>query len=83
MAEWEWKSISSAPKDGSVIIVGWPDLAPDFHIVRWGKIAAPSSHAGEDGWLLGDRWSGNETVVVEPSYWLPFPAAPSAEVANG
>lgn len=66
----EWQPISTAPKDGTVVIVWW-----------WNKvITAWCAGAGlsRDG---GDWWRSHAMEVVStdyprPTHWMPLPKAP-------
>ena len=67
----EWQPISTAPKDGTIVIVWW-----------WNKvITAWCAGAGlsRDG---GDRWRSHAMEVVStdyprPTHWMPLPKAPN------
>ena len=76
MAEQEqWRSMASAPRDGTRIIVvirASEQGSSDIDVVRWSK---PKSH-GEYCWTAAD--SDQECAVIydewEVAHWMPLPA---------
>jgi len=58
----EWQDISTAPKDGTRILVYQRIGGPDF--VRW--IGAPHNKWSIDGFGSVDK----------PTHWMPLPAPP-------
>ena len=86
----EWQDISTAPKDGTEILIyreGWQE-APR---AKWGEHDGETDD-GEDvifgGWFLASEWhtygvedgflGWNEDVQdgVMPTHWSPLPASP-------
>lgn len=63
----EWKTIESAPKDGTKILA-WPCYSSGVHQVFW--------HEGprRSGWK--DKLG---FVPVPPTHWIPTPAPPTPE----
>lgn len=63
-AESPWRSMETAPKDGTAILGWWGGecIIVDWCVVveRWG-----STHDGED------------TFLPEPTHWMPLPDGPS------
>ena len=63
----KWRLISTAPKDGTVvlaIIAGY-----DFAVsARW--------HIKHGNWYTGVRWSRARNYT--PTHWMPLPAAPGS-----
>jgi hypothetical protein len=66
-----WQPISTAPKDGTLILGIYAhdpaDNEPWYGLVRW--------TVGKDEWrdqFYDDEW-------MEPSHWMPLPASPAAE----
>lgn len=73
--EWPWHPISTAPKDGSDILVGCGSVnAPMYAVVHWddGKIYRP----GEPGWLLW--WACPAKYADWAEYWQPIAPCPNA-----
>ena len=67
----EWQPIETAPKDGTPIILGFPDMACEGY---W--MCDPSrNHWGETGWFASDS-----DVLFEhpwkPTHWMPLPEPP-------
>jgi len=58
-----WQDISTAPKDGTLIMVGAPDCG--VSLVRW----MLDSWIDEQGFTQGS-W---------PTHWMPLPAAPTGD----
>jgi hypothetical protein len=70
-----WRPIATAPRDGSVFILGWPGgRAPGFWCQSFGRFSVlPSDTKLPPGKIGGfypfDEWT----------HWQPLPAAPEAE----
>ena len=68
-----WQPIESAPKDGTDIILWLPWIGR----VRTGR------------WTMHKRWSADFGVAYrlpllgEPTHWMPLPAPPVAQAAQG
>jgi hypothetical protein len=61
-----WQPISTAPRDGSVVMLYWPTLS----ITNYPAVGF--HHGDEYGWSLQDRDYGE----VIPTHWRPLPAPP-------
>ena len=59
----EWKTIDTAPRDGTEVLGAWRFMLGDwcFQIVKW--------HQG--AWVV--TWDFDE---VEPTHWMPLPKPP-------
>lgn len=74
--ESRWLSIETIPKDGTTFRAYSPDLVhPDFN--PWGSVECVFD--GEQ--FIGAVWDGQfdcwNTVVIEPTLWMPIPDSPS------
>lgn len=84
----EWKPISSAPKDGtSVLVVDINASTPEAMEAHW---AQHDAWGGEPTWLCGKTWppfwkmtprvarAYGEIVgeVMSPTHWMPIPPPP-------
>lgn len=64
-----WQDISTAPKDGTEILVYCPH---GFYVVQWGT-------ADIDWWAVDDNKHGPFPLRgAAPTHWMPLPPAPSA-----
>lgn len=73
-AEREWKPISSAPKDGSTIVVGFAHQSGfPVKVVWWSRLHKVWKHYGE--WQPG--------LENNATHWMPLPPKPINEVAEG
>ena len=61
----EWQPISTAPKDGTVVI-GYDRS----------NIHADARNYVEFVLWRGDRWIDPETWTIKPTHWMPLPAPP-------
>jgi hypothetical protein len=62
-----WEPIASAPKDGRLIFLCWPNWDDGVRVSRW------LSRAGKWAW---NGSHGYRETVGEPSYWMPIPSLP-------
>ena len=69
----EWQDISTAPKDGTAILI-WPaqsaltgstECMIISYVVRW--------HDWKEAWIEA---SGEEYDTFYPTHWMPLPAPP-------
>lgn len=74
----QWQPISTAPKDGTPLLLFCADYAPAFFVGSWGRTDLPEGH--EDYWA---GWSWAEEILAnhcamepEPTHWMPLPATP-------
>lgn len=75
-----WRSIESAPKDGSYVLFYFPSAEkPSVAQVYWDAYYAPKGrgHNGGSGWIVA---FASEDVrlhySVEPTHWMPLPPSP-------
>lgn len=82
-AQTEWQPISTAPKDGSPIILSNGLVAHEGH---WfydeggtvehrdmeGRYIGQDDREGYEGWM---DWGGG--MLPEPTHWMPVPSAPA------
>jgi hypothetical protein len=73
----EWKTIDSAPKDGTSILVC--HLISHPSIVFWRKIQIEYHHEKPEGWYT---ISGNRSVLQNPTHWMPLPTPPKPSPAS-
>ena len=63
----EWQPIETAPKDGSDVLVWWPDwMAQPIRVAHYEQ--------RHDIWL-----TGRDSAAQPPTHWMPLPAAPGEE----
>ena len=63
----EWRPIESAPKDGTEVLCAWHAMATDRWII-------------EGCWFLNNQWRvGWDETEVQPTHWMPLPAAPEVK----
>jgi hypothetical protein len=63
MCDCAWRPISTAPKDGTVIVVWNPQQPETARFVRWGMSAIYKS----EGWVTR---KGN-IMAWQPTHWMP------------
>lgn len=69
-----WQDISTAPKDGTQILVGIAGVARSVGEAHWWQ-----SDKGIGGWQTWDGENRRRTVYVEsPTHWQPLPEPPEA-----
>jgi len=62
-----WQPIETAPKDGTEIIVWWPEIGHPY-ITKWTRFI--NGNLYRDGWHCG-IWE-----VERPTHWMPLPKPP-------
>jgi hypothetical protein len=81
-----WKTIDSAPKDGTSVLLckaidadGKPiDWRDDLHTAQvFVQVAA--WWAGDDGWIVYCAQVLDPRLHFEPTHWMPLPLPPCAE----
>lgn len=76
----EWKPISSAPKDGTHILVTDNRYFGFGYIngvaAHWSAVVHWWSNPGEEGWYLS---SGNCDDQMDVTHWMPLPDPPHTE----
>lgn len=63
----EWQDISTAPKDGTMMLVYYPPaggFTERVHVAKW-KSRGISLAGGS-----------NRPLMTQPTHWMPLPAAP-------
>lgn len=73
----QWKTIDSAPKDGTRILVTDGDM---LEVCEWGETRC-LNFPGNMGWRYGggDDYSSYNQIYY-PTHWLPLPSLPNAHV---
>ena len=75
----EWQPIETAPKDGTAFRA-YADELIDLDFNPWGSVEAAWS--GEE--FIGCVWNGQQDAwygkAINPTHWMPLPAAPKGEV---
>lgn len=73
-----WHNISTAPKDGSEILLAeirWKDGVPNYgeiDVGAWEREPMSRDEFGKDHWA----WFSNYGRVEEPTHWMPLPDPP-------
>ena len=67
-----WRSMESAPKDGTDIMLAAPGR------VTCGEWIVPNTPEWDDDPFWGS-WGGNFSEENPPTHWMPLPAAPDGE----
>lgn len=69
IAECFWRSMETAPKDGTSILGHFPPIA---------NVPCTYDHEVQETWWSGDRWV---TVHPEqqPTHWMPLPLPPKTQ----
>lgn len=63
-----WQDISTAPRDGTPVLLGFP-----------GHLHAMHGHCEDDVWGQIDSDFGFEHLPTQPTHWMPLPKGPSHE----
>lgn len=77
----EWQDISTAPKDGTYVLLWSPDFGGDVQI---GSFRVDGGFSGNDDplWLnntFDDFSVGYASVPLSPSHWMPLPTPPAPQ----
>lgn len=74
----EWQPIETAPKDGTLILVAYPNYrGASVTAARYGI-----GHATEDGYEWGffdDDGEANAIKTAAPTNWMPLPQPPETD----
>lgn len=78
-----WRTIDSAPKDGTWVLVydpsldGHPLVMPAVGVARWG---VPEWGGGQETWVSVPLGPNPDTMdFVSASHWQPLPSPPEGE----
>lgn len=77
----DWKTIESAPKDGTIIILTWLDdnKPQDQFAMQWAHIQRNGLFPGKVSmWTTPNgsfTWNDDDPAGA-PTHWIPVPAAP-------
>jgi hypothetical protein len=77
----QWRDISSAPKDGSDVLLFFPlhglnhDHNPQVIICYWRE---NETYPNVSGWVYQGRASRSYSDVYQPTHWQPLPCAPGS-----
>lgn len=65
-----WKPIETAPKDGTIVLLGWDD---DCHIPSVGCF-----NVNKGLWYCDRQWRWEDGHMKEcpPTHWMPLPEPP-------
>ncbi|UNY40271.1 hypothetical protein KLEP181_gp30 [Paracoccus phage vB_PmaP_KLEP18-1] len=69
-----WQPIETAPKDGTLILMFWPESVNNRtlgHVISTGSI--------DDDWWDVDNWTAGKILdegATKPTHWMPLPPAP-------
>ena len=68
----EWKTIDSAPRDGThILVIRYPATTrPPINKVWWGTARMANS-----GWNISSR----RPLSYEPTHWMPLPQPPKVK----
>ena len=66
--EMEWRPIETAPKDGTLVLVGHETAVFDGW---WDE--------NSGGWVDGSTDMYEDLIVYQPTHWMPLPASPSVK----
>lgn len=82
----DWQPISTAPKDGTPVIVAVPTKDLDgFHVGE--AYYDPENYEGGDWWWAGTGYGDyhggpiSDINFHQPSHWMPLPAPPKPEAS--
>jgi hypothetical protein len=63
----QWQRISTAPKDGKNILIYDGFISVGYWL------------DGAHSWNDGNWWVEGGQITVDPTHWMPLPAAPTKE----
>jgi hypothetical protein len=73
----QWKSIDSAPKDGSPVLA--IDQNGDHQVLSWRRREPYGKPIGDSKWRIANYKHFGEQTYWHPTHWMPLPAKPSGE----
>jgi len=91
-----WQPIQSAPKDGTAILIFEPGRFRDYHMPNGALGRDEFSYRTDDPrlqwyddnrfaigyWRPWGGWGNRNCATVNPTHWMPLPAAPQTQVAD-
>ena len=81
-----WRPISTAPKMKTILMWAATDIADDGRIRNW-KMATGFWHSGYADHIDMSPWEWNGRQLakyeVQPTHWMPLPAAPTPPTEAG
>lgn len=91
MCECKWMDIETAPQDGRTLLLGYFDIAGKWRTIRGEWLSQDHIYEyAEDPDCMSPGW--HETTVedddgkcwpIDPTHWMPLPAAPPTAQAEG
>lgn len=79
----KWQPIETAPKDGTIILVGWrlPEDTEmqEWFVMQWGHIQRNGLFPGDVGMWVAPNGSMTWHETNGPTHWMPLPEPPSME----
>jgi Protein of unknown function (DUF551) len=74
--EWEWRTIESAPKDGTLVLLFVPgSRILEIVFGRWDTM-------GNEDWLM-DMGESAAPIDIPVTHWQPLPPPPARDTAEG
>lgn len=68
-AAMQWRPIEAAPKDGTPLLLLWPDAAEKMAVMWWDGYC--------EGWM--GYYDGINPGQMPPTHWMPLPPPPAGE----
>lgn len=77
-----WQPIETAPKDGTEVLLWYPDLRRGMHFGRWhdeARVEFGKEVSSTRRWLAGDimLMELHSGKTFEPTHWMLIPDAPT------
>lgn len=69
IAAMQWRPIETAPKDGTPLLLLWPDAAEKMAVMWWDEYV--------ENWL--GYYDGINPGYQPPTHWMPLPPPPAGE----
>ncbi len=73
----EWQDISTAPRDGTRVLVCWSDI-PQMAVAAWNADYAEADYSEGVGWRDDSDYGCGGMIGAMPSHWQPLPSPPHA-----
>lgn len=71
----EWKTIDTAPKDGTQIILIYAQETGECFVAWWGTDIVSGKH----DWVIARAKDGTCFICKNPTHWMPLPPPPQAQ----